>query len=360
MRVKLTTEDCLKRFTAVHGNKYNYSRVRYQGKDKKVPIGCPDHGWFEQTPHNHWNGQTCPSCARQLRPQCRAKSLSQFIEDARKVWGDEYDYSRFVYMGNKVKGIITCRKGGHGDFRQEPSNHLSGHGCPKCGMERTIDGLCSSTEEFLCKAIVIHGERWDYSETVYARSNQKVKIGCGIHGPFFTTPNAHLRGDGCPKCGKIDCANKLKLTQEEFLDKAFAVDGDRYDYSKFVYVNYMTKGTIICREHGEFLQTPGNHIHLESGCPKCATNQLLTQEEFIKRSKEAHGERYDYTNSLYVGEKVPLPIGCHKHGVFMQTPLDHMNAHGCPRCFREYCMAVRRSPEGRFDTSMHSKMNWNK
>ena len=93
-----------------------------------------------------------------------------------------------------------------------------------------------------------------------------------------------------------------RLTQEEFILKSKKIHGDKYDYSKVSYINNRTKVCIICPEHGEFWMIPDSHLR-KRGCPMCGTRAAqmknrLTQEEFIKRAKEIHKNKYDYTKSI--------------------------------------------------------------
>lgn len=121
------------------------------------------------------------------------------------------------------------------------------------------------------------------------------------------------------------------MTRDEFIAKARAVHGDKYDYSKVVYVNQSVDVIIICPEHGEFLQRPNNH-YMGAGCPLCAGNHKMTTKTFIKRAREIHGDKYDYSKSVYVNSKTKLIISCPEHGDFEQSPDKHLSGHGCPMC----------------------------
>lgn len=121
------------------------------------------------------------------------------------------------------------------------------------------------------------------------------------------------------------------MTRDEFITKARAVHGDKYDYSKVVYVNQSVDVIIICPEHGEFLQRPNNH-YMGAGCPLCTGNHKMTTETFIKRAREIHGDKYDYSKSVYVNSKTKLIISCPEHGDFEQSPDKHLSGHGCPMC----------------------------
>ena len=124
-----------------------------------------------------------------------------------------------------------------------------------------------------------------------------------------------------------------KLTTEEFIQKAKQVHGDRYDYSEFVYGNAHDKTIIICPEHGAFEQTPANHVYKSSGCPVCSSNKKLTKEQFVSRSKEVHGDKYDYSKVDYKNSQTKVTIICPEHGEFHQLPNSHLSGRGCFKCF---------------------------
>ena len=125
-----------------------------------------------------------------------------------------------------------------------------------------------TTEEFKEKAREIHGDKYNYDKTIYIGSGIKVIITCPEHGDFEQTPNGHLRGHGCPKCANQNRAISLVSNTEEFKKKAREVHGDKYNYDKTVYTGSRVKVIITCREHGDFEQTPNGHLG-GSGCPQC-------------------------------------------------------------------------------------------
>lgn len=137
-----------------------------------------------------------------------------------------------------------------------------------------------------------------------------------------------------------------RLTSEEFISKARVVHGDKYDYSKVDYVDYETKVCIICREHGEFWQKPKNHL-VGQGCARCRNENYskaysLTTEEFIRRARETHGDRYDYTKTTYSGYHDKVLITCTIHGDFLQEAQSHINGCGCPKCAIINSLPLRR------------------
>ena len=133
-------------------------------------------------------------------------TIDEFIEKARKLHGNDYIYSKFRYVNSHTKGIIICPD--HGEFNQVPSSHLSGRGCPACGEDKMINNRFLTTEEFIEKARLKHGEKYDYSAVSYNRSNSKVKIICPAHGTFEQTPNSHLNGKGCRECFRVRQSSK--------------------------------------------------------------------------------------------------------------------------------------------------------
>ena len=183
-------------------------------------------------------------------------------------------------------------------------------------------------EEFIKEATEKHNGKYDYSKVEYVNSRTKVCIICSNpeHGEFWQTPSSHLSGSGCPKC-----VDKYSPTKEEWITSAREAHDDKYDYSKVEYVNSKTKVCIICSEHGEFWQTPNNHLNMH-GCPKCGGVYVPTKEEWITSAREAHGDKYDYSNVHYVNCMSKVCIICSEHGEFWQTPNRHTNGAGCPKC----------------------------
>ena len=189
----------------------------------------------------------------------------------------------------------------------------------------------SNTEEFIKKAKKVHGNKYDYSKVNYINNHTEVTIICPEHGEFKQKPWSHLKGYGCQKCGFEARVNKSRLTTEEFIKRAREIHGDKYDYSKANYINMRTKVIIICPEHGEFKQKPSDHLN-GVGCPSCSKNLKLTTEEFIKRAKEIHGNKYDYSKVNYINTRTKVVIICPEHGEFEQQPRRHLIGDGCPKC----------------------------
>ena len=193
-----------------------------------------------------------------------------------------------------------------------------------------------NTEEFIKRAKKIHGNKYDYSKVEYTTYMNKVCIICPIHGEFWQTPNNHLNGTkpkGCPLCNHRSFA----LTTEEFIEKASVLHNNRYDYSKVEYKRGSEKVCIICPIHGEFWQTPNNHLN-GFRCVQCANEmngirQRKSLLDFIKDAVKIHSNKYDYSKVEYINARTKVCIVCPIHGEFWQTPHKHINAkHGCPLC----------------------------
>lgn len=126
---KKTTKEFVKEAKHVHGNKYDYSKVKYVNANTKVEFVCPKHGVFAQTPSSHLRGQGCPMCGGKKK-----LTTLEFARKAKEVHGNKYDYSKVRYTNAKSKVKIICPE--HGVFEQLPSNHLSGCGCPRHKKEQ--------------------------------------------------------------------------------------------------------------------------------------------------------------------------------------------------------------------------------
>lgn len=256
----------------------------------------------------------------------------EFIEKAKKIHGDKYDYSKVEYVKANIKVCIICPE--HGEFWQTPNNHLSGKGCHKCGINKQALSHKKNKELFLKEANNVHGSKYDYSKYEYINSHVKSCIICPEHGEFWQSPLKHISGCGCPKC-----ANNVKYTTEEFISKAKAIYGEKYDYSKVKYINRNTKVCIIDKENGEFWQLPFNHLNgygpnCVKGTKVWQKRNKMTTEEFIKRANEVHNNKYDYSKTKYTNGHAKVCIICPKHGEFLQAASNHLNGQGCPKCKR--------------------------
>jgi Zn finger protein HypA/HybF involved in hydrogenase expression len=192
-----------------------------------------------------------------------------------------------------------------------------------------------TTGEFISKSKLIHKNTYNYDYVNYINGKTKVDIECKMHGVFSQTPENHLRGNGCPECGKLIAGHKLRNTYVKFMTMAKKIHGDIYDYKKVIYKNAHEPVIIICATHGEFNQTYANHIHNKQGCPKCGNIKKIRakpQTYFLEQVKLIH-PRYDYSKTHYTNNSTKVEIICPEHGSFWQLPTNHLNlGHGCPKC----------------------------
>ena len=133
------------------------------------------------------------------------------------------------------------------------------------------------------------------------------------------------------KVGCPKCNGGIKDSLEDFLFKAKNQHGDLYDYSKVIYINSMSNVELICKEHGSFFQNPSKHTEGQ-GCSKCSGTCRKTTIEFINDANLIHRKLYNYSLVNYINNRVKIKIKCAKHGIFSQIPKDHLKGHGCPSC----------------------------
>ena len=196
----------------IHGDKYDYSEVNYIRSCIKVKILCKHcNKYFYQTPNNHLNGQGCPFCKLYKLKYNQQKSFDKFLEDARKIHGNKYEYVENTYDGAKHKLKILCKRCNK-YFYQTPDKHLIGHGCPKCNVEINHVNQLKPLEQFINEARKIHGDDYDYSEVNYKGRSKLIKIKCNnCNQTFEIQPCLHLRGYGCKHCHSIISKGERKI-----------------------------------------------------------------------------------------------------------------------------------------------------
>lgn len=203
-----------------------------------------------------------------------------------------------------------------------------------------------TTEEFISRAIKVHGNEFDYSYVVYHDMFIKVKIHCKKHDVWFEqSPMVHLKGCGCLQCKSDKCSvgskgnnnsRGARFSTDDLIKKSKLIYGDDYDYSHTKYIRAGIKSEFTCKRHNIlFRQTPSNH-YLAKGCPDCIKEIVgrdkNSTEEFLKNAKNKHGNKFDYSMVVYKGCRIKVKIICNKHkSVFEQTPASHLQ-HGCPIC----------------------------
>jgi len=249
-------------------------------------------------------------------------TAEQVIAGFTQVHGNIYDYSSMEYVNALTHINIICSK--HGIFRQTPKNHVKGNGCRQCFFDKNKSSFSTVIEKF----VAVHGDTYSYNNVIYVNTNTKVLITCPHHGDFAQKPSQHLVGYGCPLCK----FNNIRLNQVDVINRFKKIHADTYDYSKSIYISSKIKLTIICHVHGEFQQTPSQHLR-GAGCFKCGRSTCTTDEsDVISRFQKIHGNRYDYSNLSYINSLHKVNIICYKHGDFKQSISCHSSGKGCPKC----------------------------
>jgi len=195
-----TKENFIKRAIKKHKNKFNYDKVIYKNSDTKIKLFCNQHQlYFECAPYTHLKGKgSCPKCRYESTANKLYLTKKKFIKKATKIHENKYDYSMVDYKNNHTKIKIVCEI--HGKFKQNPADHLSGQGCPKCGIIKRDQTKRNDINFFIKKATKIHGNKYDYSNSNYIAAVEKINIICPNHGEFFQLADNHLAGKGCAKC----------------------------------------------------------------------------------------------------------------------------------------------------------------
>ena len=315
MPAKVTTSEFIERAKAVHGDKYDYSKTFITSMVKNTTITCPIHGDFETRAANHLLGVGCSECSGNKK-----FTTESFIKKAHLVHGDRYDYSKVNYVGAKTKVVIICKE--HGEFEQEPTNHLMGSGCIKCaGIHK------SNTVEFVTRAKLVHGNKYDYSKVNYSTTNEKVSIICSTHGEFKQTPYGHLSGLGCKKCGYKITADSTKISLSEFIERAVSVHNNAYDYSLVRYDTTKDKIKIRCNKHGVFEQECDSHLQ-GHGCPTCGSQMSKGENEICELLESLNIPYHRRDRSLIKPLELDIVIPSHNLAIEFNGLIWHSELYG--------------------------------
>tara|TARA_R110000851_G_scaffold104230_2_gene221760 strand:- start:2611 stop:4230 length:1620 start_codon:yes stop_codon:yes gene_type:complete len=190
-----------------------------------------------------------------------------------------------------------------------------------------------TTDQFIKEAKEIHGDNYDYSKSNYITNNKNLIIICREHGEFNKKPVHHInRVQGCPKCSKVKQTKNQSKSTQQFIKEAKEVHGDEYDYGIVDYSNTKIKVKIICKTHGVFEQTPDNHLS-GRGCKYCGGTTKYETKRAINVLTEIYGDKYDYNNINYTNAATKIDVVCKEHGIFTSSFNNLTNKkRGCPYC----------------------------
>ena len=256
MSKRKTTQEFIQQAISIHPE-YCYDKVDYTTAKNKVCIICPEHGEFLISPNNFLAGRKCPKCSAKSKSDKLSDSKETFIEKAKQI-NSNYDYSKIKYVNQHTKVIITCPI--HGDFEITPNNLLQGKGCPKCYVESKL----LTTQQFIDKAIKIHGDLYNYDKVEYKGTQIPVIIICKKHGEFLQTPNSHLRGRGCPYCNQSHGERVISNLLSQFNIKAipqFKIGLENNTIRNYLLVDfYLPDQNLIIEYNGIQHYTPIEHF----------------------------------------------------------------------------------------------------
>jgi hypothetical protein len=265
----------------------------------------------------------------------RRVTTEDFIERAKKVHGNKYDYSSTLYKNNTTKVLIVCTKCSK-TFTQKPREHLAGNnGC--CFSKIRV----RDTKSFVKQARKRHNDKYDYTEVKYEGAFKKVKIWCRTCATYYwQTPSNHLNKGkyGCKNCSIEKQRKKMAFTREEFISKAELKHGTKYSYDKVVYKNNNTHIKIWCKKcQVYFSQLPSKHL-AGGNCAECSKEKRIKEsrfstEQFILKSIEKHCWNYGYAKAIYVNMYSKIKILCLDcNNYFYKTARKHLEGSGCKDC----------------------------
>lgn len=288
----------------IHNNKYDYSKITEYCYNKEVCIICPEHGEFWQKPKNHMQGKGCPICRYISSSKKLSLNTDSFIEKAKNLYGNAYDYSKVDYKNNHTKICVICPE--HGEFWVTPNNFLNGHTCQKCNIKKRAEKATLGVETFIEKAIKIHGNKYDYSKVKYVNLSTKVCIICPIHGEFWITPDAHLyQNSGCHKCKH----SKLETLIFDFLTKNNIEFETQKSFKWLRYKKplrldfYLPKHNVVieCQgiQHFEPVKYFGGEIAFNEQIKRDITKKNLCEEHNLKVIYISQKDKNNIKNILY-------------------------------------------------------------
>ncbi len=301
-------------------DEYDYSEVDFINTKTKIDVIKKDFN----TIHSIFPSQLIKGVKLFLR---NAKDKTEFAKQNIKLNHDlDLNLDAFKYESDGHKFELVCPK--HNiKWKTTYGNLIQNKSCKQCGIEKFSKSNTKTKEYWLEKFTQVHGDKFDYSKSVFKGTNDKILIICENKHEFFQSPSKHSSGTKCPYC-----AGNIKYTFDDILKKFKSRHGDKYGYDKVIFTSIHKKVKIFCKDHGYFEQEPVGHYN-GSGCPGCAHNTTVTEKEWIKRFKSIHGDKYLYDKVKYKSIHEHIIIDCIQHGEFLQTPAAHYHQkQGCPTC----------------------------
>ena len=179
-----------------------------------VILKCPTHGEWEATPSNLLRASiACPKCILKLRVNKTHISPAEFLGVLKDLHGDRYDFTDTKYVNYKTRVTVRCKV--HGKWLAYPAHLLNGSGCKKCANDVLAQAKRLTTDEYILKAKLVHGDTYLYDYIDYKNMRTKIRVVCKKHGEWETSPNSFLTGSGCPKCKHSNGEDKIQIYLEQ-------------------------------------------------------------------------------------------------------------------------------------------------
>jgi Zn finger protein HypA/HybF involved in hydrogenase expression len=275
-------------------------------------------------------------------------TIEQVLEQFKEVHGDQFDYSNVVYVDTHTKVEIYCKKHSY-TFHQIPKDHKKGMKCYFCGRESQIEKAKKNQEQFIQEVIELHGDKYDLSLVNYINSKTPVKLICKERGVIEAQPSSLL--DRRRYLAK-DRRKTKSTNKNKFIEEATKIYGDKDNYEKTNIISSKEKIEITCTKHDRTFEKSIQTYLAGYGCPMCSAenySQIRTKstEDFIKQSKEIHGDSCDYTNTVYKSCRDKVTIKCNKHNTYFETvPSNHIAGGKCRKCLSENISNSLKGKEG--------------
>jgi len=243
---KLTTEEFVRRATNVHKGMFDYSLTNYINSGHKVTVICERGHKVEQNPNDHLRGIGCKICHRKKLGDKVRRPLQEVVEQLTSLYGDRYkfDFTDYVNTGSII--TISCKDHGSKKFRVQ--GLLNGYECTEC--KGTKPGKLT-LDYFLRQVKKVHGTFYSYKRVSLNGCKNKITIGCPVHGDFLQSSNAHLRGQGCPKCKTSKGETKVRMWLEK--NNIKYISQHRFELFKRSSYDFYLPNLNICIEYdGEY------------------------------------------------------------------------------------------------------------
>jgi hypothetical protein len=297
----------------LNNRKLNHITIETIQVDDIVECYCNIHkNRFSSKWVNLIRSKGCSQCRKDSFFKNRKKTKDDIIEQFTKVHGNFYDYTKVNSYGCYDKVTITCPI--HGDFIQQVNVHKLGSGCPKCKGEKLSKLFTYTDTQWIEKFNKVHNFFYVYDIPLSKNDNGKIKITCPIHGDFWQLPNVHAYGHGCQECSNDKCALGLKKPLDKVILDFKNKHKDKYNYDKVIYKGAKQKIIITCKKHGDFLQTPNDHLS-GYGCPKCYVKTSKKEEELLNFIKEFHDNVKSCDRTILDGKEIDILLPDKKIGI---------------------------------------------